>query len=195
MSTTGNEKVRHEFSRIREAFFRVIREIRGQGFRIAGGYLALVLLVLATQAASAQSGTPPSPVTDNDVNRVAHMLYCPVCENIPLDVCPTQACIQWRETIREKLAAGWTDQQILDYFSNQYGERVLARPTTHGLNILVWVIPPVLLAAGAVVLWQFLRQVRHSPAPAAANASSAAPSAPDGDDYSERLEDELRKWL
>ncbi len=157
--------------------------------------MVLILLLLATQAASAQSGTPPSPVTDNDVNRVAHMLYCPVCENIPLDVCPTQACIQWRETIREKLVAGWTDQQILDYFANQYGERVLARPSTHGLNILVWVIPPVLLAGGAVVLWQFLKQIRRSPAPAAVNPSGAELSTPEGDDYSARLEAELRKRL
>jgi cytochrome c-type biogenesis protein CcmH len=149
--------------------------------------LVLVLLLLATHSASAQSGTPSGPVTDNDVNRVARQLFCPVCENIPLDVCPTQACIQWRATIREKLAAGWTDQQILDYFVAQYGERVLARPSTHGLNILVWVTPPVLLAAGAVVLWRFLRQVRPAPVRPATAAA--------GDEYSERLEQELRKRI
>jgi cytochrome c-type biogenesis protein CcmH len=153
--------------------------------------LVLVLLLLAAQAASAQTGTPPSTVTDDDVNRVAHQLYCPVCENTPLDVCPTQACIQWRSTIREKLAAGWTDQRILDYFVAQYGERVLARPSTHGLNVLVWVIPPVLLLAGAVVLWRFLRQVR-TPVPAPLNAATSASG---GDEYTERLEQELRKRI
>src|SRR5262249_51501921 len=133
--------------------FVPLRVLRGFALLVVVG----VLLVLAVQSASAQSGTPPSTVTDNDVNRVAHQLYCPVCENIPLDVCPTQACFQWRETIRAKLAAGWTDQQILDYFVAQYGERVLAKPSTNGLNLLVWVIPPVLLLAGVVVLWRFLR--------------------------------------
>lgn len=155
--------------------------------------LGLVVgLLLTAGTAAAQAGPPPArSATDNDVNRVAHQLYCPVCENIPLDVCPTQACIQWRATIREKLVAGWTDQQILDYFAAQYGERVLARPSTHGLNVLVWVIPPVLLAGGVLVLWRFLRQVRPA-RPAAVSAVSAA-AANGGDEYSERLEQELRK--
>jgi cytochrome c-type biogenesis protein CcmH len=178
----------HEFSRISLGLFRVIRVIRGKGFAVASGLVAMMLLALATQAASAQSGTPPpTTVTDDDVNRVAHQLYCPVCENIPLDVCPTQACIQWRATIHDKLAAGWTDQQILDYFVAQYGERVLARPSTHGINILVWVIPPLLLLGGAAVLWRFLRQVQPPAAPAG--------PASGGDEYSERLEQELRKRI
>jgi cytochrome c-type biogenesis protein CcmH len=176
-------------------FLRGLRDLRGRIFRLGAALLVLMTLVaLATQAASAQGGTPPAPrvVTDDDVNRVAHQLYCPVCENIPLDVCPTQACIQWRATIHDKLAAGWTDQQILDYFSAQYGERVLARPTTHGINVLVWVIPPLLLLAGAAVLWRVLRQMRP---PAAAAAAGAPEPGTGGDEYSDRLEQELRKRI
>ena len=161
-----------------------VREIRGKGLMLL---VLLFALVLSAGAAAAQDATPPGPVTDNDVNRVARQLYCPVCENIPLDVCPTQACAQWRETIRAKLAAGWTDQQILDYFVAQYGERVLARPSTRGLNILVWVIPPILLLGGAAVLWRFLRQVR----PATTTPAKAAT----GDEYTDRLEQELRKRI
>ena len=122
------------------------------------GLLALVGLLAAARGAAAQDATP-RPVTDDDVNRIAKQLFCPVCENVPLDVCPTQACAQWRATIREKLAAGWSEPQILDYFVQQYGERVLARPSTRGLTVLVWVIPPVALVAGAFVLWRFLRQM------------------------------------
>jgi cytochrome c-type biogenesis protein CcmH len=147
--------------------------------------LAVCAVVFTAGRAQAQGATPPGPVTDNDINRVARQLYCPVCENIPLDVCPTQACAQWRATIGEKLTAGWTDQQILDYFVAQYGERVLARPSTHGLNVLVWVIPPLLVLGGAVVLWRVLRQMRPAPAPSAA--------APPADEYADRLEQELRK--
>jgi cytochrome c-type biogenesis protein CcmH/NrfF len=55
--------------------------------------------------ASAQDTEPTGP-TDDEVNAIAKQLYCPVCENIPLDVCPTQACAQWRDLIREKLARG-----------------------------------------------------------------------------------------
>ena len=154
-------------------------------------------MLLVAKAAAAQQGTPPAPVTDDDVNRVAKQLYCPVCENVPLDVCPTQACAQWRATIREKLQGGWSDQQIFDYFVEQYGERVLAKPSTKGLNILLWVLPPVLVVAGAVVVYTFIRgSQRHvaAVAPPAPDAPSVDPFAPP-DEYAVRLEQELRKRI
>ena len=66
---------------------------------------ALLLLLLAlfvTGVAFAQDGTPRQP-TEDEVNAIAKQMYCPVCENTPLDVCPTQACAEWRELIRDKL--------------------------------------------------------------------------------------------
>jgi cytochrome c-type biogenesis protein CcmH len=80
-------------------------------------------------------------ITDDDVNRVARELYCPICENTPLDVCETQACEDWREEIRAKLAAGQTAQQIINYFAGIYGERARATPTTQGFSKWVWIIP------------------------------------------------------
>ena len=147
---------------------------------------ALVALIAVARPAAAQPATP----TDDDVNRIAKKLFCPVCENVPLDVCPTQACAQWRATIREKLAAGWSEQQILDYFVAQYGERVLAQPSTRGLNIFVWIVPPIVLAGGAFVLWRFLKQTQR---PAAAVVQVPAPPPALTDEYTARLEKELRE--
>ena len=130
----------------------------------------------------AQSGEP----TDDEVNAIARQLYCPVCESTPLDVCPTQACAQWRATIKEKLAAGWSEQQIKDYFVEQYGERVLAEPSTRGINIFIWILPPLALLAGVFFLVQYLRRVRR-PAPAA----PPAPVTPGDDAYMKQLEREL----
>jgi cytochrome c-type biogenesis protein CcmH len=152
--------------------------------------LGALALLAAARAAQAQAPTPPAGTpTDNDVNRVARQMYCPVCENIPLDVCPTTACEKWRETIREKLAAGWTDQQILDYFVTQYGERVLANPSTRGFNLFLWVIPPVVLVAGAAFLWAFFRRAARQAARAAPPAEPPAPT----DKYVAELEKELEK--
>ena len=80
-----------------------------------GIMLTLLLGLLVAGAVSAQQPTP----SDDQVNAIAKQLYCPVCENIPLDVCPTTACAQWRELIRQKLDDGWTEQQIKDYFVQQ----------------------------------------------------------------------------
>ncbi len=152
--------------------------------------LLAALVSIAEAAPPSQAATPPA-VTDDQVNAVAKGLYCPVCENTPLDVCPTLACIQWRATIREKLAAGWTTQQIDDYFVAQYGERVLARPSGRGLNVLVWVIPPLVILAGVVILWRLVLPMVRKPAPAPATPAAAAAA----DEYAQRLEAELRKRI
>ena len=87
-------------------------------------------------------GQTPFP-SDDEVNVIARQLYCPVCENIPLDVCGTKVCAEWREVIREKLAQGWTENQINDYFVQQYGDQVLAKPPRRGINWLLYMLPPV----------------------------------------------------
>lgn len=144
-----------------------------------------------TSSGLAQQPTP----SDDQVNAIAHQLYCPVCENVPLDVCPTQACAQWRELIREKLAAGWSEQQIKNYFVAQYGERVLAAPPRRGLNWLVYILPPLFILGGVYLVYRVLRGSRL--AGAAANTLGQSPATPQpptpDDEYLRRVEEELRK--
>ncbi len=149
--------------------------------------LAAAALVFGVVTAQAQIGTPHEP-TDDEVNAIASQLYCPVCENIPLDVCGTQACAQWRELIREQLAQGWTEEEIKAYFAEQYGDRVLAEPPRRGLNWLVYVLPPLLILGGGVVLAQAFRSWR-----AAAEETDEPPPATIDDEYAARLEEELKK--
>ena len=143
--------------------------------------------------ASAQDATPNAP-TDDQVNAIARQMYCPVCENTPLDVCPTQACAEWRELIRDKLAEGWSEAQIKSYFVEQFGDRVLATPPARGLNWLVYVIPPLAILAGAYLLYRAFR-VWKQPAPAGQGVTPTGIEASAGsdDEYVRRLEEELRK--
>jgi cytochrome c-type biogenesis protein CcmH len=155
----------------------------------------LFLAVFWAGAAFAQGPTP----SDDDVNRIAKQLFCPVCENTPLDVCPTQACAQWRALIRQKLADGWTETQIKQYFVEQYGARVLSEPPRSGLNWLVYIVPPVLFVVGVIILARTFRSpgaptengdATSLPAPTG-NAPSSNAAAPD--EYAARLEEELKK--
>ncbi|HZD57373.1 MAG TPA: cytochrome c-type biogenesis protein CcmH [Anaerolineales bacterium] len=149
----------------------------------------LVMLLVISQSVSAQESNPGA-VTDDQVNAIAKQLYCPVCENVPLDVCPTQACAQWRALIRDKLSAGWTENQIKDYFVQQYGDRVLAAPPARGLNWLAYIIPPLAFLAGAFILYRAFRAWKR---PLPAVASENAPNGPPADEYIARLEEELRR--
>ena len=133
---------------------------------------------------------PPAGPTDDQVNAVAKQLYCPVCENIPLDVCPTQACAQWRELIREKLSEGWNEDEIKNYFVAQYGDRVLATPPRRGLNWMVYIIPPLALVAGVYILYRALRAWRQAPS---APVEDAQPGEEPDNEYVNRIEDELRR--
>jgi len=83
--------------------------------------------------AYAQDPTP----SDDQVNAIASQLYCPVCENTPLDVCPTEALRQWRALIRQMISEGKTEDEIKQYFVENYGARVLGAPPATGLNWLV----------------------------------------------------------
>jgi cytochrome c-type biogenesis protein CcmH len=114
---------------------------------------------LVASVGYAQGDQPYSP-TDNDVNRVAKQLYCPVCPNTPLDVCETKACEDWRAQIRDQLSEGWTDQQVIDYFVAQYGERVLAEPQRKGFTSLVWFLPMIVALIGLWIVYEILKNWR-----------------------------------
>lgn len=135
---------------------------------------------------------PQQPVTDDQVNAIAKQLYCPVCENIPLDVCGTQACAQWRDLIREKLEDGWSEQQIKDYFATQYGDRVLATPPARGLNWLVYIVPPIAFLGGFLLLIIAFRSWRSASTPFAAETTTTLTPSVNDDPYIARLEEELR---
>ncbi|MGW8251210.1 MAG: cytochrome c-type biogenesis protein [Anaerolineales bacterium] len=151
-------------------------------------FILLGMLFLSVWGAAAQESNP-SPITDDQVNAIARQLYCPVCENIPLDVCGTQACAQWRDLIREKLAQGWSEAQIKQYFVDQYGERVLSVPPARGLNWLVYIVPPLAILAGIYILIRAFQSWKQAPETTAPEQEQPAQM----DDYAVRLEEELRK--
>lgn len=151
-------------------------------------YAILILLLAALGpwigSAAAQDPTP----TDDEVNRIAQYLYCPVCESTPLDVCPTEACRQWRDLIRSMLAEGRSEAEIQQYFVEQYGARVLAEPPNRALTYL---IPAAAILFGAFLLMRgfrmWLRPART------ATVADGGEEKPDEDPYVARLEDELRR--
>ncbi len=160
--------------------------------------LLLSLLVIAGPLLAQDS-----EVSDDDVNEVAKDIYCPVCENTPLDVCATQACADWRELIRTKLDEGQNKQEIFDYFARQYGDGVLANPPSRGVSLIIlWVLPVVLILIGALIFSRYLRRLRAEPASGAVPMADAPDESggtvlskaqgADGD-YISRIEEEVGK--
>ena len=160
--------------------------MKPSAFRIAFYVLAFTLVLAGVWAirVSAQAPTP----TDDDVNRIAKQLYCPVCESTPLDVCPTEACRQWRDLIRTMLAEGKSEAEIKQYFVTQYGARVLAEPPN---RLVSYLVPAVIILLGALLLargFQMWMKPSKTEAVPAGNEPQQS-----NDPYVARLEEELKK--
>jgi cytochrome c-type biogenesis protein CcmH len=147
----------------------------------------MAIWVLASPAVQAQG-----PNIDDEVNRIAKTLYCPVCPNTPLDVCSTQACVQWRSMIKEMVQQGKTEQEIRDRFVTLYGQQVLGAPPPQGFNWLAYILPVVGILLGATVAWFTVRQwlLQRSGSPGALAAES--PSIPK--EYADRIEHDLKEF-
>ncbi len=131
-----------------------------------------------------------SPNLDDEVNRIAKGLYCPVCPNTPLDVCNTQACADWRADIKKMLQEGKNEQQIRDAFVARFGPQVLGAPPAEGFNWLAYILPVIGIILGAAVAWFTVRAwLVGRGVPGTSPAS--APEIPK--EYAERIEKELKE--
>lgn len=149
------------------------------------GFL-LITFLLAGFAATPASAQGPTP-TDDEVNRIAKQLYCPVCESTPLDVCPTEACRQWRDLIRTMLSEGKTEAEIKQYFVEHYGARVLAEPPN---RLVSYLVPGIAILLGALLL---ARGFQMWLKPSTTETESAGNETQPADPYIARLEEELKK--
>jgi len=153
-------------------------------------YVLLFTFIIVGLWASSASAQGPTP-TDDEVNRVAKQLYCPVCESTPLDVCPTEACRQWRDLIRTMLAEGKSESEIKQYFVEHYGARVLAEPPN---RLVAYLVPAVAILLGAFLLFRgFQMWMKPSITEAGTADAQREEAKPAQDPYIARLEEELKK--
>ena len=151
-------------------------------------YVLLLTLLLAELWTSSASAQGPAP-TDDEVNRIAKQLYCPVCESTPLDVCPTEACRQWRDLIREMLTQGRSEAEIKQYFVEHYGPQVLNEPPN---RLASYLVPVVAFLLGAFILFRGF-QVWIRPSVTEGGLVAAQREAKPGHDpYIAKLEEELK---
>ena len=114
---------------------------------------------------------------DARTEEVGALLRCPVCQGLSIADSPATMASKMKARVRELLAAGYDEEQILSYFERSYGEFVRLEPARRGINWLVWLAPPLVLVGGLVLI---RRTMRRSPAPAGDGvpARDALPSDP-----------------
>lgn len=152
--------------------------------------LAVLLLLFqlkvpdAGQFVGVPQGTPMTGAAlETRTNEIGHLLRCPVCQGMAVSDSPAEMAVNMKGQVRELLARGYTEEQILKYFELSYGQFVLLKPKFEGVTGMVWVLPVLALVIGAVVVFFKFRKLEQAPA-----APPAATSAPE-DPYLARVRD------
>ncbi len=144
----------------------------------------LVALFIALPVAAVQPDEIlPDPVLEERARDISAGLRCIVCRNESIDESNAELARDLRLLVRERLVAGDTDEEVVSYVVDRYGEFVLLRPPMSGSTIALWLAAPVLLLFGLALSIVYVRRRSQAPAPVEAELS---------EEEAERLKEILR---
>jgi cytochrome c-type biogenesis protein CcmH len=131
---------------------------------------------------------------DDETRRIGKQLQCPVCSGAAVADSPSELAGQMRNVIRAKLEAGESDEQIIAYFVERYGDSVLIEPPRRGIGLAVWIAPIGMLAIGALLLWRLL-QIWMRPGPSPTLVSGDVPETPHRNGTAQAVEPPARSAI
>ena len=126
--------------------------------RIVAAATLLILIALSPAHAVLPDEMMSDPAKEARARALSRELRCMVCQNQSIDDSEAPLARDIRLLVRERIAAGDSDQQVIDFLVARYGEFVLLKPRFERQTLLLWLVPPFLLIAGGVVLWRQARR-------------------------------------
>ncbi|WP_085866875.1 cytochrome c-type biogenesis protein [Pseudoruegeria aquimaris] len=143
--------------------------------RILAVLIALALAPLATPAfAVLPDEVLEDPALEARARELSKELRCLVCRNESIDESNAGLARDLRLLLRERLLAGDSDEEAIDFIVDRYGEYVLLRPTMSGANLALWLSAPLMLLLALGIGAGYLRR-RSAAAVAAAEAEALSP--------------------
>jgi cytochrome c-type biogenesis protein CcmH len=133
----------------------------------------------STVVGAPRAGQLTGDALEKRTHEVAALLRCPVCQGLSVADSPSTMATNMRGQVRDLVAAGYDQEQILAYFERSYGEFVRLQPPLRGVNWLVWLAPVAGLLFGGAVVWWALRGPRGAPAGPAVGAPAEDLPGPD----------------
>jgi len=101
------------------------------------------------------------PALEARALKIHDELRCPVCQGQAISDSNAELARDLRLIVRERIAAGDSDEAVFDYLSDRYGDFILLRPRVKPANYVLWFGPVLIFAAGAGGLWVFVRRRRR----------------------------------
>ncbi len=117
-------------------------------------FLVWGILTAALLSACAKPSTDPQ----ERARRLGARIRCPVCRGVSIADSPSSLAAEMMEVVRQQIASGKSDEEILKFFEERYGEWILLKPKAEGMNLVVWVLPAVVLIGGASGITMQLRK-------------------------------------
>lgn len=122
------------------------------GWRGGTPACVLALILLATPVAAVQPDEMlADPALEARAREISRDIRCPVCQGESIDDSNAPISRDLRIIIRERLVAGDTDEEVVDYIVARYGEFVLFNPRPEGSNLILWLAGPALFLAAIAV--------------------------------------------
>jgi cytochrome c-type biogenesis protein CcmH len=118
--------------------------------------LALITLAPAVYAVQPDE-VLPDPVLEERARDISAGLRCLVCRNESIDDSNAELARDLRLLVRERLVEGDTDEEVVDYVVDRFGEYVLLKPTTGGANMLLWLAGPIMALLALFLAFGYLR--------------------------------------
>ncbi len=132
-----------------------------------GLVLALFLAFAASPVPAVQPGEMlADPALESRARDISAGLRCLVCRNESIDESNADLARDLRLLVRERLVAGDSDGEVVDFIVDRYGEFVLLNPTARGANIVLWAAGPVVLLLALGMGLIYLRRRGRAPEPA-----------------------------
>ena len=148
-------------------------------------FAAVVLASLAAFGCAAVDGGRGAPELERRAHELNKTVMCPLCPGESIDQSQNPLSVQMRAVVSEKIAAGWTDDQIREFFVERYGPSVLMEPPAEGFGLAAWIVPPVAVAVAVAALLAALRWMSSRAADGDAPRNAVQPR------YLARLQDAL----
>ncbi len=126
--------------------------------------LLLTLMLLATPAFAVQPDEVLSdPVLESRAREISRDLRCPVCQGESIDDSSAPISRDLRLAVRERLVAGDSDAEVVDYIVTRFGEFVLFNPRSTGSSLILWLAGPAMLLAGLGIAYATTRKGATAP--------------------------------
>jgi len=123
--------------------------------------LIMVLISLAAPALAKEAKPVEDPQIDQRMQALTQQLRCLVCQNETLADSRADLAEDLRKEIREQMKAGKSDQEIIAFLTQRYGDFVLYKPPVKATTYLLWFGPFVLLLGGTLLLYRYLKHRRE----------------------------------